>query len=124
MILISNFRTSASENKPDDVDLNFNSHNYCFRKNKGKILWFSADRKVGVELKLQCSSNIEAGGCKLRNDVDQIALLTILKFNVKQHIKNRRFVSLWLRHIVLDLDQENYILLVVYDTSSQYILKS
>ena len=31
------------ENIPDGVDPNSNGHDYCVRKNEGKILWFSAD---------------------------------------------------------------------------------
>ena len=42
----SNFERSnisLKENIPDDVDPNSKGHNYCVRKNEGKILWFSAD---------------------------------------------------------------------------------
>ena len=35
---------SFKENKPDGVDLNGNSLDFCGRKNEGKILWFSAER--------------------------------------------------------------------------------
>ena len=34
---------SLKENKPDGVDPNSNDLDYCVRKNKEKIIWFSAD---------------------------------------------------------------------------------
>ena len=34
---------NLEENKADGVDLNSNDLDYCVRKNKEKILWFSAD---------------------------------------------------------------------------------
>ena len=34
---------SLEENKRDGVDSNSNGLDYSLRKNKGKILWFSAD---------------------------------------------------------------------------------
>ena len=34
---------SLKENKLDGIDPNSIGLNYCVRKNKGKIIWFSAD---------------------------------------------------------------------------------
>ena len=34
---------SLKENIQDDVDLNSDGHDYCVRKNEGKIRWSSAD---------------------------------------------------------------------------------
>ena len=34
---------SLKENVPGGVDPNSDGHDYCARKNEGKILWFSAD---------------------------------------------------------------------------------
>ena len=46
-ILISNVRILANislkESIPDGVDPNSDGHDYCVRKNEGKIRWFSAD---------------------------------------------------------------------------------
>ena len=43
VILISNVRTSASENKPDGVNPNSNDIDFYVRKNERNILWFLAD---------------------------------------------------------------------------------
>ena len=34
---------SLKESKRDDIDSKSTGFDYCFRKNEGKILWFSAD---------------------------------------------------------------------------------
>ena len=57
---------SLKENKPDGVNPNSNDIDHYVRKNEGKILWFSADCVIDIDLLMLSSSNDEQLWMNLR----------------------------------------------------------